>query len=454
MINVYLTFAKYAIIILMAFYTYASFSVLRKKKMRSQHYGLALQTAILFLIHFLGYSMIYLNVENDSIILFYGIQVIYFILTIGVANVIYEEKIHKPLLNNMCFFLVIGMLMLTRLSYTKAYRQFAILAGVTVIAMIVPGLVVKIKSLRRLTWVYCVAGLVLLSVVMLIGEVSYGAKLSIGIFGFSFQASEIVKLIYVFFLASLLYEHTGWKEFILSAVFAGLHVIILVLSKDLGSALIFCVVYLAMIYAATGKAVLLFGGLLAGSAAAAAAYRLFDHVRVRVLAYTDPWSVIDNEGYQITQSLFAIGTGGWLGLGLCKGTPDKVPVVDQDFIFSAISEEFGGFFALCLILLCLCTFLSFVKIASEQADGFFKLTALGLAVTYGFQTILTIGGAMKFIPSTGVTLPLISYGGNSLISTMLLFGIFQGIYSDKEISKNRLQEKSRKVGKREKSRKK
>ena len=114
-------------------------------------------------------------------------------------------------------------------------------------------------------------------------------------------------------------------------------------------------------------------------------------------------------------------------MGLCNGLPNKVPVVDQDFIISAISEELGGFFTISLMLLCMCTFLAFVKIASEQPDPFYKLIAFGLSVSYAVQTILTIGGAIKFIPSTGVTLPLISYGGSSLVSTMILFGIFMGI---------------------------
>lgn len=225
----------------------------------------------------------------------------------------------------------------------------------------------------------------------------------------------------------MLNKYSGIKGVVLSAVFAGLHIIILVLSKDLGSALIFSVVYLTIIYVVTGRAVLLFGGLIAGSGAAFLAYNLFNHVRVRVLAYVNPWSVIDNEGYQITQSLFAIGTGGLLGVGLCNGKPNKIPVVEQDFVIAAISEEMGGFFALCLMMLCLCTFMIFIKIASEQPDSFYKIIALGLAISYGFQVILTIGGAIKFIPSTGVTLPLVSYGGSSLLATMIMFGILQGI---------------------------
>lgn len=138
--------------------------------------------------------------------------------------------------------------------------------------------------------------------------------------------------------------------------------------------------------------------------------------------------MIDNEGYQICQSLFAIGTGGWFGTGLYQGSPNKIPVVEQDFIFSAISEELGGIFAICLIMVCISCFLMFLNIAMQMKEQFYKLVALGLGTVYAFQVFLTIGGVTKFIPSTGVTLPLVSYGGSSLLATMMLFAVIQGLY--------------------------
>ena len=140
-----------------------------------------------------------------------------------------------------------------------------------------------------------------------------------------------------------------FKQVAVTTAAAAAHVIILVLSKDLGGALIFFVVYLVMLYVATGNPFYFIGGLAGGCAASAAAYRLFAHVRVRVVAWRDPLSVIDKEGYQICQSLFAIGTGGWFGVGLYQGMPEKIPKVEQDVVFSAISEELGGIFAICLI---------------------------------------------------------------------------------------------------------
>ena len=179
---------------------------------------------------------------------------------------------------------------------------------------------------------------------------------------------------------------------------------------------------------ATGNPFYFIGGLGSGCVAAMIAYRLFSHVRVRVVAWQDPLSVIEKEGYQICQSLFAIGTGGWFGTGLNQGMPEKIPKVEQDVVFSAISEELGGIFALCLIMVCMSCFLMFLNIAMQLKDRFYKLVALGLGTTYGFQVFLTIGGVIKFIPSTGVTLPLVSYGGSSLLSTIIIFAIIQGFY--------------------------
>lgn len=325
--------------------------------------------------------------------------------------------------------LVVGFIMLTRLSYDKSVKQYAIAVVSTVIIFVIPVLIRKAKFLRNLTWLYAIVGMAGLAVVTVFGATSYGAKISISVGGFfSIQPSEFVKILFVFFIACMLHQNTDFKQVCITTVIAAAHVLILVASRDLGGALIFFITYLVMLYVATKKLFYFAGGIMVGAIAAVVAYQLFSHVRVRVVAWQDPLSVIDNEGYQICQSLFAIGTGGWFGTGLYQGSPNKIPVVEQDFIFSAISEEMGGIFALCLIMVCISCFLMFLNIAMQMKDQFYKLVALGLGTVYAFQVFLTIGGVTKFIPSTGVTLPLVSYGGSSLLSTMILFAIIQGLY--------------------------
>ena len=153
----------------------------------------------------------------------------------------------------------------------------------------------------------------------------------------------------------------------------------------------------------------------------------FSHVTTRINAWLDPFSYINDAGYQICQSLFAIGSGGMEGRGLGKGLPTAIPVASSDFIFSAICEEFGVIFALCLILMYISCFIYFINISMKIRNTFYKNVAFGFTICFIFQTFLNIGGVTKFIPSTGVTLPLVSYGVSSVVSTLFLFGIIQGI---------------------------
>jgi cell division protein FtsW (lipid II flippase) len=157
--------------------------------------------------------------------------------------------------------------------------------------------------------------------------------------------------------------------------------------------------------------------------------------------WKDPFKTYKNGGYQVAQSLFAIGTGGWFGMGLFEGEPDKIPVAAEDFIFSAISEEMGLIFAICIILICLSCYIMFLNIAMQLHNRFYKLVALGLGTCYIFQVFLTIGGVTKFIPSTGVTLPLVSYGGSSLVSTLIMFAIIQGLYIVREDEEENIERK-------------
>lgn len=340
--------------------------------------------------------------------------------------------------------MAVGFVVLTRLSYDKAIRQFIIAAVSSVIALLVPGMMEKIRNWKDFTWIYAATGIAALGIVLILGAVTNGSKLSYSVFGISFQPSEFVKIIFAFFVSAILYRSLSFWNVALSAVIAGMHVIILVLSKDLGSALIYFVTYVVMVYVATGKKIYLFAGFSGGGAASYLSWRLFTHVQVRVQAWRDPWSVIDREGYQITQSLFAIGCGGLFGLGLCQGSPRSIPYVETDFIFSAIAEELGILFSLCLILIYISCFVMFMQIAITMKDDFYRLTAVGLGVTYIFQIFLTIGGGIKFIPLTGVTLPFISYGGSSVLSTILMFSVIQGLYltgGKKNASKKRKSKK-------------
>ena len=155
---------------------------------------------------------------------------------------------------------------------------------------------------------------------------------------------------------------------------------------------------------------------------------LFAHIVVRVHAWQDPFAYQQSEGYQVCESLFAIGTGGFAGSGLGNGMPYLIPVAESDFIFSAICEELGVVFGLALILIYLSSFIAMQNIAMKCKMPFYKYVTFGIATIYIIQVLLNIGGATKFIPSTGVTLPLISYGISSVFSTLIMFSIVQYTY--------------------------
>lgn len=427
--------SKYALIILIAMYTFLSYSILKKKNQEEINHGWKMQVFLTFLIHLLSYTILYLNAQGEAqfrLLVFYVLQVILLQSVLVLMRVIYPG-ISRLVLNNMCLLLSIGFVILTRLSYDKAVRQFQMAAISLILALAIPVLIRKCSFLSKLSWFYGIGGILLLALVALFGKTVSGAKLTLKIGEFiTLQPSEFVKITFVFFVASRLAKSTKFRDLAWTTAVAALHVVILVLSRDLGGALIFFVAYLIMLYVATKKPLYFLAGAAAGCVSAFVGYQLFSHVRVRVLAWSDPFSVIDNEGYQITQSLFAIGTGGWFGMGLTNGMPNKIPVVEQDFAFSAIAEELGGIFAICLILICMSCFIMFINIAMQIKNTFYKYSALGLGTIYGFQVFLTIGGAIKFIPSTGVTLPLISYGGSSLVATIAMFAIIQGMYLLKE----------------------
>lgn len=426
MINITLAIAKYLIIIFMALFAYESFMAIRDKDEIKQRKYCFKQSFLLYIIHGLCFLSIYLHTLQDKVIIFYGMQLIYFILSVELNKLCYKDH-NRPLINVMNIMLMVSFAMLTRLSFDKAVKQFIICSVATVIAMFIPWVMTKIKKIRNFSLLYAVVGIVALTLVYAMGDITHGAKLSLDLGIISVQPSEFVKITYIMFVSGLLFKSKQWKSIILSAILAGIHVIMLVVSSDLGTALILCIVYLFLVFMATGRYLILLGGMTAGSVASVFAYHIFYHIRVRVAAWMDPWPIIDNKGYQITQSLFAIGTGGLFGMGLCEGMPNSIPVVDQDFIFSAISEEFGAIFAVCIILISMGIFIQFIKTSFNAKDDYYRLVCAGFAVCYGIQLFLTVGGAIKLIPSTGVTYPLISYGGSSLMSTIFMFYIVQGV---------------------------
>lgn len=427
MVNIIIETSKYLMILLIACYTFFNFRFFSFPDLERKRIVCSRQNQAMFLIHLLAYLIIYLKTEDERVLAFYGAQVVFFLAYIYLYRLLYRN-VSRLLVNNACMLMCVGFIMLTRISFDRAVRQFIIVAAAAAVTWVIPYIMDHVWQLCRGAWVYAGIGLILLAVVCIVGTTTFGAQLSLEIGGVTFQPSEFVKITFVFFVAAMFYQSTDFKTVVVTTAVAAVHILILAASRDLGSALLLFVTYLFMLFIATSNWLYLGSGVLAGMGAASIAYLVFPHVQTRVAAWADPWSDIDNKGYQITQSLFAIGTGGWFGMGLYQGMPYKIPVVEKDFIFAAISEEMGGIFALCVLLICVGCFLQFMMIAGNLQAAFFKLIAFGLGMVYITQVFLTVGGVTKFIPSTGVTLPFVSYGGSSILSTFILFNIIQGLY--------------------------
>ena len=422
-----ITLSKYIITAIMAVYTFQCFSVFRYNNEKDRNGIYIRQDIAMGLMYLISFLVMSLYTGDENLMPFYLLTQLILLSLIMLYRFMYPEA-NKLLVNNMCMLMSVGFIILARLNFTKAKKQFLVALISIAMALVIPYILKKFKRLRRFYLLLALAGIGSLAFVLIFSRTINGSKLNIRIGGVSFQASEFVKIIFVFAIAGMLTCMKNKHRILISALTAGAHVLLLVASKDLGSAIIFFIVYVIMLFIATGKPVYLIGGLAGAAISSVAGYYMFSHVRVRVEAWKDPLGSINDAGYQIAQSLFAIGTGGFQGMGLMQGAPNRIPVVEADFIFAAISEEFGVLFGICLILICVSCFVMFMNIAMRFNDMFYKLVAVGLAVTYGFQVFLTLGGVTKLIPLTGVTLPLVSYGSNSIMVSLIMFSVIQGLY--------------------------
>jgi cell division protein FtsW (lipid II flippase) len=300
----------------------------------------------------------------------------------------------------------------------------------------------QVRDLGRYQYTFGLATIVLLLLPLVPGltaGVINGAQLWIDLFGMRFQPGEVAKLTMVVFLAGYLERKRALLSVanqrfgplllpaprhlapVLLAAFMAL--VIMAGLRDLGSALLFYGAFLAVLYVATGRPAYPALGGVAFAIGAFIAYHLFGHVRIRVRIWLDPWADVTGTGYQLAQSLFAIGTGGLTGTGLGQGRPQDVPFSSTDAIFVVVGEELGLLGSTALLLAFLLLFVRGFKIALTARDEFGTLLALGLTVTLAVQTFVIVGGLTRLVPLTGITMPFVSYGGSSLLANYLAIAL-------------------------------
>lgn len=325
-----------------------------------------------------------------------------------------------------CFITELGLIMLYRINpavFLKQINWFAL----GVLAFILSSIVIKYWVKLQINPLYFfVITIILLVIPLVFGVEKGGSRSWIQLAGYSFQPSELAKITFVLFLAGRLKDGRIDKVLWLTGeVLAAVG--LLALARDLGGAMLFYLTALAMVFAATSRWDLTAAGLAVSGVAAVLGYYLFGHVRVRVEAWLNPWQDVPGRGYQIVQSLFAIAQGGFFGTGLGLGHPEYIPAVTTDFIFSGFSEEFGFLGAAALIIVYFLLVYRGIKISLTVRDSFLALVALGISTLFGLQIFTIIGGVIKLIPMTGVTLPFMSYGGSSMVMSFISLGILNGI---------------------------
>lgn len=331
----------------------------------------------------------------------------------------------------------IGEVMLYRLDRELGVKQ-AIWLGTGLLTFFAAYFIFGwFRGWDRLIYVYITASIMLFAATLVFGSVINGSRNWIIISsGFSIQTSEITKLLFIFFLAAwysnretLFARFSKLKVTVAFMLASYLMMGLLVLQKEWGTPLVIFLVYFVTTYIFESDLRLILANAFAAIAAGTAGVLFVSHIQVRIEAWLNPWNDIAKRGYQIAQSLFAIGAGGFFGTGIGLGKPELIPDVRTDFIFSAICEEMGIFGGAAVILLYLLLVYRGFKITLRCGDVFQKTLALGITLMFAFQTFIIIGGVIKLLLLTGITLPFISYGGSSLVINFAALGILQRISS-------------------------
>ena len=336
----------------------------------------------------------------------------------------------------------IGLVFALRLnpaSPALARKQLVWLAlGVVLMLATVRGLQ-QYAVLREYKYLAAFAGLGLMGVTAIVGQQINGSRLWLGVAGFYFQVTEAMKLLLVLFLAGYLADRRlmlsaisrRWRAFRVPTVpylvplllIWAMTLALMAWQHDLGAMLLLMAVTLLMLYVATGRLAYVLAGLVIVVLNLYLAYHLFGYVRVRIDVWLSPLSQVHGSGYQVAQSLFGFADGGLLGTGLGRGYPLYVPVVQTDFIFSAIGEELGLAGAAALIAVYLVLAFRGLRIGIRQPADFGMLLAVGVTAVLAVQALVIMAGNLALIPITGITLPFVSYGGSSIVVNFVMIGM-------------------------------
>ena len=353
-----------------------------------------------------------------------------------------------PVILPLVFFLNgLGQVFITRLSHESGVADElpalqSTWTAVGVVAFIFVLVFIRnSKDLETQKYTFGVIGIILLALPLLpfIGSEINGARIWASIGPINLQPGEFARLALTIFLASYLVEKKEllqvgtrkifrfevplWRHLSPVLLAWGFAMLVLIAEKDLGSSFLYFALFTVMIWVSTQRLsylIISFGLFICG---ALISWRIFEHIQARVSIWHDPWSFRSGSGYQLVEAAIAMANGGLIGTGLGSGEPNRIPEVETDFIFAAIGEEMGLLGTVLVLSSFLLIINSGLRIAIKSSDPFNKLLALGLTTLIGLQALVIMGGVVRLLPLTGVTLPFVSYGGSSLLANYILVAL-------------------------------
>ena len=386
---------------------------------------------LLILMNFVGFTLLSAANNWQLNIAYVGIGFLgLFLLTYSVLVIC---NMGDKFLVLIAFMLMtMGVIMICRINIVLGARQIVWIGAGAIVFFVTYCIFYNIRFWNRLWFLYALGGVALFLLTLVFGETVNGSKNWIDIGIISFQPAEITKIFYIMFLAC---KYSGSfnkhifkvSPMLMTGAVTYLYILFLVLQRDWGTIMVVFLIYIFMIYVYEEDRRFLWLNVLAAAVVAILGYFFLYHIQVRVSVWLNPWNDVPNKGYQIAQSLFAIASGGYFGRGLGNGTPAYIPEVHTDFIFSAICEEMGVFGGAAIIILYFLFAYRCFKITLNTQNLYNKAVGLGLTLMFSIQTFIIIGGVIKFIPLTGITLPFVSYGGTSIIVSFASLGIMQAI---------------------------
>lgn len=445
MLGFFTEISKYVNVLLVAVFAISGLYAVLNKKITRRAFGdfCAYQRVVILLFNLESAVLIFFNElgggRTIEFLRMFAIAWAAFLVLSITMNTLHKGS-NKILTNSIIFLLSVGIVMLWRIRPESCIRQiWWIVVSVVVINVVM--LILRCRWVYQIPWwVWSLAALGLVVLPFIFPSPENGSLNWVDIHGITFQPSELIKPVLVFLLSVLYIRKNKVSSILIGGAIVGALSLVLLMQNDLGMILIFCSMFLLMTYDYTQRGWILVGGVLGVLVCGFLAYRLVGHVRTRVDIWLDPWSDIDSGGYQIAQSLFAIVGGKFFGTGLYQGMPYYIPEGWTDMIFAGICEEFGSIFGALTVMIYLLMSLMMFNLVSRYENRLRRNIAMACSIITGIQTILIIGGVIKMLPLTGVTLPFISYGGTSLLSMFIIMGIVQELFRSRSQTERRVRE--------------